>query len=98
MYVEDLVDNLNLAILNTDENTYVFRTSGTPSALYITAIIHQRAANTLWKVLDSAISDHNPTISGLLNESRAFPAIKVLLEFPQGKLVWFYSGTRGSLY
>ncbi|GFX61849.1 probable RNA-directed DNA polymerase from transposon BS [Trichonephila clavipes] len=36
--LEDLADDLNLTILNTEENTYVSKTNGTASALDISAI------------------------------------------------------------
>jgi len=63
IHLEDLTVDLNMTILNTGANTFVSRTNGTASALDITAISHNYADKSHWKVLKSAISDHYPVLT-----------------------------------
>ncbi|GFW00919.1 reverse transcriptase domain-containing protein [Trichonephila clavipes] len=63
--IEDLLCDNDLSILNDKRSTYLSKTSGTTSALDITAIKHQTASQVTWKILKSAISDHFPIITSI---------------------------------
>ncbi|UYV61346.1 hypothetical protein LAZ67_1004494 [Cordylochernes scorpioides] len=57
-HVEDMLTDLDLTPLNNGENTYLSKSTGTESAIDITAINYNIAPTTQWKILRGAISDH----------------------------------------
>jgi hypothetical protein len=63
--VEDLLADLDLTTVNDGQNTYLSKTTGTESAIDITAINHEMAPHTQWTILKNAISDHSPIVTTL---------------------------------
>ncbi|UYV66597.1 hypothetical protein LAZ67_4002252 [Cordylochernes scorpioides] len=63
--VEDMLTDLDLTPLNNGENTYLSKSTGTESAIDITAINYNIAPTAQWKILRGAISDHRPIFTTL---------------------------------
>ncbi|UYV64167.1 hypothetical protein LAZ67_2006889 [Cordylochernes scorpioides] len=63
--VEDMLTDLDLTPLNNEKNTYLSKSTGTESAIDITAINYNIAPTTQWKILKSAISDHRLILTTL---------------------------------
>ncbi|UYV77773.1 hypothetical protein LAZ67_15002226 [Cordylochernes scorpioides] len=61
--VEDMLTDLDLTPLNNEKNTYLSNSTGTESAIDISAINYNIAPTTQWKILKSAISDHRPILT-----------------------------------
>ncbi|UYV68828.1 hypothetical protein LAZ67_6001129 [Cordylochernes scorpioides] len=78
--VEDMLTDLDLTPLNNEKNTYLSKSTGTESAIDITAINYNIAPTTQWKILKSAISDHRPILTTLKFKIENFKQNKRTLE------------------
>ncbi|UYV61906.1 CLCN3 [Cordylochernes scorpioides] len=76
--VEDMLTDLDLTPLNNENNTYLSKSTGTESAIDITAINYNIAPTTQWKILRSAISDYR----------RILPTLNFKFENVQQKEHW----------
>ncbi|UYV68766.1 hypothetical protein LAZ67_6000748 [Cordylochernes scorpioides] len=55
--VEDMLTDLDLTPLNNEKNTYLFKSTGTESAIDITAINYNIAPTTQWKILKKKLQE-----------------------------------------
>ncbi|UYV83991.1 hypothetical protein LAZ67_X000821 [Cordylochernes scorpioides] len=78
--VEDMLTDLDLTPLNNEKNTYLSKSTGTESAIEITAINYNIAPITQWKILKSAISDYRPILTTLKFKIENFQQNKRTLE------------------